>query len=238
MHADAALIVYTVQQLDQPDLAGIAHVRRTAGASVAQQVAVPDLHDAHILGQREFGAVLQGGKLLRGRIECQHRQAGADVTVYGILDPVQLFPRQDTVKIQRHVLIAQMKAHVVKAVLRIHSAGHEMLPRMALHPFQADSRVHLPAHNCAGGQRGRQCMADHAVCAHLHIPDKYPAQRAAVGILTAALRKEGGFIQYHGVLPSRQRLAGKDGRVKYKQMAVCVKQTCGGSHRWLLSFNA
>ena len=131
-----------------------------------------------------------------------------------------------------------MKAHVVKAVLRIHSAGHEMLPRMALHPFQADSRVHLPALNCAGGQRGRQCMADHAVCAHLHIPDKYPAQRAAVGILTAALRKEGGFIQYHGVLPSRQRLAGKDGRVKYKQMAVCVKQTCGGSHRWLLSFNA
>ena len=68
MHADAALIVDTVQQLNQPDFAGIAHVRRTAGASVAQQVAVPDLHDAHILGQRELGAVLQGGKLLRGRM--------------------------------------------------------------------------------------------------------------------------------------------------------------------------
>ena len=80
-------------------------------------------------------------------------------------------------------------------------------------------------------------MADNAVCAHLHIPDKYPAQRAAVGIRPPPSGKKAVLSNITAYSPPA-RLAGKDGRVKYKQMAVCVKQTCGGSHRWLLSFNA
>ena len=242
VHAGAAVRLLRIHDLDEADLPGPRHMRGAAGADV-----VPgDGHEAHVLGQFKFAAVVEVRQSRRVRVLRIHFDVLPDGAVHDPLDFPELLVRELTVEVAGHVPVAEVEPDVVEAVEAMHRSGHQVFPGVVLHPFKTLFPVEDTGHLRPGRHGPVAVMGDDAVVRDLHVHDLHGAgqrrlavllellQGAGVGVLPAAFREEGRPVQNDRVeaFSVLRLLTGDDGRRERLAVGVGVIEFFG--NKWFI----
>ena len=166
------------------------HMRAAAGAGIYAFNA----DNAHIPGDFFFTAVFDVRQLFAGRHKRLHRLIAPDGLVRQQFHTAHIRFGQHAVKIHRHGLRADVKAHVVIAEKPMHQTGEHVLAAVLLHHVHPAHRVHMAAHLAADRKRPADQMLHLAVCL-VRVEHLHAVQRAVIRALSAALRKKRRLIQ-------------------------------------------
>ena len=169
----SAVIAQDLHYFDQADLTGPSHMGRAAGADVN----IRDCDEAGLPFNLDLAPVVYLPQFFIGRI----RYFDGKITVYDLigfpLEEHDIFLVQLSVDIERHGVVAEMKADVVKSVHSVHQPGQDVLARMVLHEAESSLPVDLKAHRFVDPERQRRVRAAAHNMADFAVPDLHVGHR-------------------------------------------------------------
>ena len=174
-----------VGQLDQSDLAGPLHMRRTAGAHIISR----DHDDPDLSFDLDLAAVLKLLQFFLCRIERLDFQILPHRAVRFPLDLHQLLICEHTAEIHGAVLRAEMKSHVIISETGMDQSGHDMLAAVLLHFHETLFPVDPAGHAHSRIKRPVRHVQDASVPL-LHIRHTNPAEHPCIRVLAAAFREK------------------------------------------------
>ncbi len=203
-------------------------------------------HEAHVLGQFEFAAVVEVRQGRRVRVLREHFDVLPDGAVHDLLDFPELLVRELSIEVAGDVPLPEVEADVVETEEAMHGTGHQVFPGVVLHPLETLLPVEETGHLRPGRHGPVAVMGDDAVFRDLYIAHRNGTgqrclavllellQSAGVGVLPAAFREERGLVQDDRVeaLPVLRFLTGDDGRRERLAVGVGVIEFFG--NKWFI----
>ena len=190
-HTKKTRVLHRGEHLDEADLARAPHVHAAACATVASG----HVHDAHVALEGLLASVdelLERLRIGKGHVDGNVRYDGI---VCDALDFGHLLFGHHAAEVAGNNIVVHVKAHVVKAELRVDDAREDVLARVILHVVEAPLPVEDALHFGADFKRlvavvhdafGRAARVEHGDA----------PERSVVGGLTAALGIEGRVLEH------------------------------------------